>query len=45
MKIPRCHFTYMEYRYADTGDGCIESWYECHHCGHTLAIARETVSA
>lgn len=43
--IPFCHFIPMEFEYSDTGDGQIESYYECTVCGHTKEIGKETVSA
>lgn len=39
-KIPQCHFTDMEYEFAD--DGCYTVEYLiCKHCGHTKELGRE----
>lgn len=39
---PMCHFTPMEYAFADNGNcGQVEFW-ECRHCGHTEEIASHT---
>lgn len=33
MKVPSCHFTPMSCESSDH-----ESWWICHHCGHTKEI-------
>lgn len=38
-KPPVCHFTTMQYRWADDGAQQVEYW-ECEHCGHTVEIDR-----
>lgn len=39
-EVPECHFTPMEYAWADDWpNGSVEFW-ECKHCGHTKEAQR-----
>ena len=32
---PKCHFTHMEFAWADNGNGGTDKWWECKHCRGT----------